>query len=345
MESQPFPWLAVLVAPAATPGDPLLVLLLALAVDAVAGEMAPLFRIVPHPVVALGRIIAWLDRRLNRPRRGTAARRRRGVLTLVLVAGGAAGLGVAVHHGAALLPHGWVVEVLLAASLIAQRSLHDHVRAVARGLRTEGLDGGRRAVARIVGRDPDRLDDAGVARAAIESCAENFSDGVVAPVVWYLIGGLPGLMAYKAVNTLDSMIGHRTPRHEAFGWASARFDDLLNLIPARLAGLLLAAAAGLTDPTAGRAALTAMWRDAGKHRSPNAGWPEAAMAGALGLRLAGPRAYAGYTVADPWIGPGTAAATAAHIDRALILLVRGCAVTGGAVAMLWILGRTLSPAA
>jgi adenosylcobinamide-phosphate synthase len=207
----------------------------------------------------------------------------------------------------------------------AQRSLLAHVRAVADALDAGGLAAGRRAVAHIVGRDPEQLDEAGVVRAAIESLAENFSDGVVAPGLWGAVAGLPGMVAYKAVNTADSMIGHRTPRHEAFGWASARLDDLVNLPASRLAALLvlIAAALGGADPAG---AWQAVRRDARRHRSPNAGWPEAAMAGALGLRLAGPRIYAGVRVEDAWMGDGRAAATPSDLRRALRLYRIACAV-------------------
>ncbi|HEY2113391.1 MAG TPA: cobalamin biosynthesis protein, partial [Dongiaceae bacterium] len=220
----------------------------------------------------------------------------------------------------------------------AQNSLYRHVAAVARRLREEGLAGGRRAVARIVGRDPESLDEAGVSRAALESLAENFSDGVTAPLFLALLLGLSGILAYKAMNTADSMIGHRTPRHLAFGWASARLDDLLNLIPARLAGLVLAATAFLLPGMSAAEALRAMARDARRHRSPNAGWPEAAMAGALGLAFAGPRRYGGEIVEDHWMNAGGRRdATAADIRRGLSLYVGACAMQGALVAILAIL--------
>jgi len=180
-----------------------------------------------------------------------------------------------------------------------------------------GIAAGRAAVAKIVGRDPQTLDAAGVARAAIESLAENFSDAVVAPVFWMAISGLPGAALYKAINTADSMIGHRTPRYEAFGWAAARLDDLVNLPASRLSALLLVAAAALNKNAA--AAWRAVRRDASRHRSPNAGYPEAAMAGALGLSLAGPRVYGGVTIDDATMGDGRRDATAADIRRALTL--------------------------
>ena len=214
---------------------------------------------------------------------------------------------------------------------------------VAAALERGGLPAGREAVRHIVGRDPLRLDVHGVARAAIESLAENFSDGVVAPACWYLLFGLPGLFAYKMANTLDSMIGHRTVRYRAFGWAAARFDDLLNLLPARLSGLLLAMAAIFAgDSNAGRAFAT-MLRDARKHHSPNAGWPEAAMAGALGVALAGPRDYAEERVEDPWLGSGTPLAGPADIARALRLYGLACLLLAGAILGAWIAAHFMRP--
>jgi adenosylcobinamide-phosphate synthase len=205
------------------------------------------------------------------------------------------------------------------------------VQAVARGL-GEGLDQARAAVAQVVGRDPESLDAPGVARAAVESLAENFSDGVVAPVFWFLVAGLPGLAAYKAVNTLDSMIGHRDARHRAFGKAAARLDDVVNWLPARLAGLIYVAAAALLPGARAGRAWTAMWRDAPKHRSPNAGWQEAALAGALGFALAGPRRYGDEIVEDPWMGDGRRELTAADLGRALRLYLAAGLLLAGLVA-------------
>ena len=230
---------------------------------------------------------------------------------------------------------GIAVEILLIAILVAQRSLFDHVAAVARALADGGLLAGREAVRHIVGRDPASLDAHGVARAAIESLAENFSDGVVAPVFWYLVLGLPGLFAYKMANTLDSMIGHRTPHYLAFGWAAARFDDLANFVPARISGVLIAAAAFFARDGRPSRALLIMLRDGRKHRSLNAGWPEGAMAGALGLALAGPRRYAEGVVADPWVGEGTARAAPADIARALMIYRNACLIEWGLVIGAW----------
>jgi adenosylcobinamide-phosphate synthase len=215
---------------------------------------------------------------------------------------------------------------LCAGTLIAQRSLYAHVQAVADALDAGGAEAGRATVAKIVGRDTESLDAAGVARAAIESLAENFSDAVVAPAFWCTLGGLPGIAAYKAVNTADSMIGHLTPRHRAFGWSAAKLDDLLNLPASRLAAFLLTLAALFHRDADARAALRVMGNDARRHRSPNAGWPEAAMAGALGMQLGGLRAYQGEPADDAWIGMGRVEATAADIRRALRLYRTACAL-------------------
>jgi adenosylcobinamide-phosphate synthase len=214
---------------------------------------------------------------------------------------------------------GFAIAVMVVATLIAGGSLDQHVRAVAAALDAEGLIGGRRSIAKIVGRDPDALNEAAVCRAAIESLAENASDGVTAPSLWFLVGGLPGMIAYKAINTADSMIGHMSERHRAFGWAAARLDDLVNLPASRLTGLMFVVAAVVVPGASASSAWQAYRRDARQHRSPNAGWPEAAMAGALGLRLAGPRIYGGVLVDDHWMGDGRVEATAQDIDRALVI--------------------------
>ena len=215
------------------------------------------------------------------------------------------------------------------AILLAQRDLHDHVKKVATALRRDGLAEGRRMVGRIVGRDTGQLDSHGVSRAAIESCAENFADGVVAPLFWYVVAGLPGVLVCKAVNTLDSMIGHRDSRHRAFGQASARCDDLLNLLPARLSAMVVAGASMLMAGADPKGSWRAVWRDARHHKSPNAGWPEAAFAGALGIAIAGPRRYGGALVNDAWMGDGRAACTPDDIDATLRLYVRSCVLAGG----------------
>jgi adenosylcobinamide-phosphate synthase len=324
--------------------DPLLLLLAGLAFDAVFGDMPAVFRWVPHPVVLAGRAIASVERKLNRPTRTERARRERGVMAVLLLVGGVAAIGWVVQALCRGRPFGALIEAVLIGILVATRGLFLHVAAVSLALRDGGLEAGRKAVSHIVGRDPARLDRHGVARAAIESLAENFSDGVIAPVFWYLVGGLPGLFAYKMANTLDSMIGHRSERYRAFGWAAARFDDLLNLAPARLSGVLLAAAALFAAEARPGPSLATMLRDARKHRSPNAGWPEAAMAGALGLALAGPRHYADGTVNDPWLGAGTARATSADIARALRLYYAACLMLAGLVFVVWAAAHIRLPA-
>ncbi|UWQ97405.1 adenosylcobinamide-phosphate synthase CbiB [Rhodobacteraceae bacterium M385] len=274
--------------------------------DALVGEPRWLWSRVTHPIVLIGRLIGWCDRRFNRGAQG-----RNGVLVMVGLGLGAIALGWLI----AALPLGWLWQILIAAALLAQKSLVQHVAAVADGLR-RSLDEGKREVAMIVGRDTGPLDAPAVARAAIESAAENMSDGVVAPAFWFLLGGLPGLLLYKVTNTADSMIGHRTPEHEAFGWAAARLDDVLNYIPARLTALLIAL-------THGMAALRCANRDGGKHRSVNAGWPEAAMASTLGLSLSGPRAYGGEMTADAALNEGgTRDATPGDIAAAVGVLWR-----------------------
>ena len=321
------PWTAL-----THPPDALGILALALLIEAVAGYPDRLYRALGHPVTWIGRLITALEGRLNR---GDApARRRGGVLALLLLLAAVAAVSLALTALAGLAGHGFglLLLALLAASLPAQRSLFLHVRRVAQALRIEGLAGGRHAVSMIVGRNPESLDEPAVCRAAIESLAENFSDGIVAPAFWIGAGGLAGGALYKAINTADSMVGHRTPRFEAFGWASARLDDLVNLPASRLAAFLLIAAAFLSRDASAAGAWRALRRDAGHHRSPNAGWPEAAMAGALGLRLAGPRVYGATRVEDAWMGSGRAEATADDIARALVVYRRACLLLWGLAA-------------
>jgi adenosylcobinamide-phosphate synthase len=291
---------------------------IAMLVELCVGYPATLHRAIGHPVTWMGRLIAWLDRALNRETATPQARRAAGVAAVLILLAIVGALAFLVQSALLRLPFGILAAALVASTLVAQRSLHRHVADVAAALETGGVAAGRQAVAHIVGRDTEKLDAAGVARAAIESLAENFSDAIVAPVFWMAIGGLPGAALYKAINTADSMIGHRTPRHQAFGWAAARLDDLVNLPASRLSALLLVAAAALSGNGAG-AAWRAVRRDAGKHRSPNAGYPEAAMAGALGLSLAGPRVYGGALVDDAFMGDGWREAEAADIRRALAL--------------------------
>jgi adenosylcobinamide-phosphate synthase len=318
-------------------GSPV-ILLLALGLDALIGDPAALYARLPHPVAIIGRGIGSLDRRFNREQDPTALRRAAGIAACILLVTLSLGIGWLLHRSLLTLPGGWIAEALLISAFLAQNSLYRHVAAVARGLAAEGLPGGRRAVAHIVGRDPESLDEPAVCRAALESLAENFSDGVTAPLFWALLLGLPGILTYKAVNTADSMLGHRTPRHLAFGWASARLDDLLNLVPARLAGLVLAMAALVLPDASPGGAFSAMRRDAPLHRSPNAGWPEAAMAGALGLALAGPRRYGGAIVEDNWMNAGgRREASAADIQRGLALYVLACIIQAILVALIALL--------
>ncbi len=304
----------------------------ALGLEALFGYPAPLYRAFRHPVTWMGAWLAWLEKRLNRQGDGFVPRGALGALALILylapVAFASAGAVVLLAPLGVL---GFAALALLAATLPAQRSLHAHVRAVADGL-DKNLEEGRRAVSLIVGRNPNLLDQSGVARAAIESLAENFSDGVVAPLFWTALGGLTGGALYKAVNTADSMIGHKNHRYAAFGSAAARLDDLVNLPASRLAALWLILAAFLMADASPFDAARAVRRDAAKHRSPNAGWPEAAMAGALGLELAGPRFYEAMLVDDAFMGEGRREAGATDIRRALALYRVACLVEGFALA-------------
>jgi adenosylcobinamide-phosphate synthase len=313
--------------PAFVPGvDPFVVLLIALTLDALIGDPSAFYRRVSHPVVAIGAMVRWFENRFNDPRATDRRRFWLGLATTILVVVVAAICASAATWLTRQFNFGWLVEAVLASTLIAFRGLYDAVGAVARGF-GQSVDEARIAVAHIVGRDPETLDGPGIARAAIESAAENFADGVVAPIFWYALFGLPGLAAYKAINTLDSMIGYRDERHLWFGKAAARLDDVVNWLPARIAGVLFCLAAGLMPGARSGPAWQTMWRDAAKHRSPNAGWPEAAAAGALGLALAGPRTYGTETVDDPWLGDGRRNATASdvHAARRLYLWAGGCA--------------------
>jgi len=292
--------------------------LTALALDAAFGWPRALYRHIGHPVGLFAWIIEGRETQWNRPEHSFVARRTLGVLTLLILLVLVTVFSWALQHLllASLGNWGWIGVAALAWPALAQRSLFDHVRAVGERIDAGDLTGAKNAVGMIVGRDTAALDEAGVARAAIESLAESFCDGVAAPLFWLLLLGLPGVWAYKAVNTADSLIGHREDRWRAFGWAAARFDDLANWIPARLSGLLLCLAGG--------GGWRILWRDARNHASPNAGWPEAAMAGALGVRLAGPIAYDGVMHDKPWIGGGTSEAGGDEIDRALAIYLRTC---------------------
>ena len=316
--------------------------LLALLIEVIFGYPDRLLRAIGHPVTWMGRLIVGLDRALNHESMSDARRRTLGILALIVIIGLPAIIGYLAERVVLLLPLGIVVAAILASTLIAQRSLREHVARVATALEHGGIGAGREAVAHIVGRDPEALDEAGVARAAIESLAENFSDGVVAPAFWLAVAGLAGGAAYKAINTADSMIGHHTPRYDTFGWATARFDDLVNLPASRLSALLIVAAAAVSPDASAGHAWRSVLRDAPQHRSPNAGYPEAAMAGALGLALAGPRVYGGVKVEDAMMGDGRRDATAADIRAALGLYRRADAMLIALVALVALLVSALA---
>lgn len=310
---------------------------LALFIEALAGYPQALVQRIGHPVTWIGALIDRAESVWNEGHLTFARARLRGILALATVLLAVGAIVILIDHGIDLLlpvAVALVLKAALASTLLAARSLDEHVTEVADALEARGLAGGRLAVARIVGRDPETLDESGVSRAAIESLAENFSDGVVAPAFWLAIGGLPGCALYKAINTADSMIGHKTERFLAFGWAAARLDDLVNLPASRLSALWLVAAARIMPGADWRAAALAAMTDAPRHRSPNAGWPEAAMAGALGLALAGPRSYAGKRVDDAWMGSGRREATAKDIHRALRLYRIAYVLQGAAIGLL-----------
>lgn len=288
------------------------IMLVALLADIVTGWPRGLFAAIGHPVTWLGHLVGVLDARLNSPASPPVTRRVLGIVTLMVVTAAAAAPAALVQWALQDVQLGWICIGLFAWPLVAARSLNEHVTAVLAPLQRSDLGSARNGVAMIVGRDVTRLDEAGVARAAIESLSENASDGIVAPIFWGMLLGLPGIAAYKAVNTLDSMIGHKSDRHADFGWASARLDDLVNLVPARLTGLLIAIVSGVP----GRA-LATMTRDATRHRSPNAGYPEAAMAGALGVRLSGPRIYHDRIADEPWLNGAARDPDAGTLARAL----------------------------
>ena len=315
-------------------GGGLFIVIAALAFDALIGDPDWLWRRLAHPVALFGALIEFLDRRFNREDLSPQQRKSAGIATTAILVVIAGFVGALIQATTQQFPAGNIILALIASIFIAQRSLYRHVAQVRSAFAEGGLAGAREADAMIVGRDTAQLDEAGVCRAAIESCAENFSDGVVAPVFWLALLGLPGLIAYKAINTADSMIGHRTERYASFGWAAARLDDLVNLVPARLSALLLAVAAPIAGGSVAKS-LGVVRRDASKHRSPNAGWPESAMAGALGLALAGPRRYAEHVVEDPFLNSeATRQAVPNDIGRALGLYTAACVIEAAAYAAL-----------
>jgi len=308
-------------------------MLVALLIEAALGWPDALFDRMGHPVTWIGGAINYCDQRFNRESDALWLRRAKGVAVALGLCFGVWVVSAAIVW---ILPNGWfwgsVLTGFVAWPLVAARSLHDHVKAVALPLAQGDLTRAREAVSMIVGRDPERLNEAGVARAALESLAESTSDGVLAPLFWGLIFGLPGIAAYKAINTMDSMIGHLSPRHAAFGWAAARIDDLVNLIPARLSGLIFAAMSGDW-----RTSLKVMLRDASMHRSPNAGWPEAALAGALGVRLSGPRIYDGALTDEPWVNDEAPDPGAADLGRGLDLYLKSILAVAVLLAVLALL--------
>lgn len=293
------------------------ILLLALLFDAIIGDPRAIYGRVPHPASMLGWAIEFLDRLCNRVSLSASLRRFLGAVAMVSLLIVSWTIGHWITEIVLGLPYGWIVLAFILSILLAQKSLYQHVAAVASGLSESGLPGGRMAVAHIVGRDIETMDKAGVCRSAIESLAENLSDGVVAPVFWGALFGLPGLLSYKMLNTADSMIGHRTEMYKEFGWAAARLDDIANFLPARLTAFLIILAAILVSAGAMVQSIRAVIRDARKHNSFNAGYPEAAMAGALGLRLAGPRLYGGVESGSAWMGDGREELTVDDIRAAL----------------------------
>ncbi len=291
---------------------------LVLVIESLVGFPPTLHKLIGHPIEWIGKLISYIDEGLNDPEVDATENRRHGILAIILLC---AAVGIPTWILAKTLSqysYGWLINVALATAFMAQKSLRDHVSAVDRAL-GQSLPAARTEVAKIVGRDPETLDESGIAKAALESLAENTADGITAPIFWYALLGLPGLVIYKAINTADSMIGHKSEKYLNFGWATAKLDDLVNLPASRLTGLMFAAAARINSKIDAQNALQAMWRDAGKHQSPNAGWPEASMAGALGLRFGGPRNYNGEMVDLPYMGDGRETLEPSDIKRGLEL--------------------------
>ncbi len=314
------------------------ILLLALMIDAVFGDPKPLYRIVPHPAQMMGWLIEQLDKQLNLEEADDKSKRLNGIITVIIVVGLAGGIGWGLITLFSLIPYGWILEAILLSTMIAGRSLYEHVAAVAKALKAEKIVEAREVARQIVGRDTEFLDRHGVARAAIESLSENFSDGVLAPIFWTALFGLPGALAYKALNTADSMIGHRNERYLQFGWTAARLDDVANFIPARIAALILCLTAFVWGRNEARRSWLAIRHDAKKQISVNAGYPEAAMAGALNIRLAGPREYDEEPVDGEWIGSAnegsTADATHEDISKGLMLYVNACLLSASVIVFL-----------
>ena len=302
----------------------LLVLILAIIVDAVAGDPRWLYSRIPHPIVVIGHQIELLDRFFNRTHYLPVTRKLLGVISVLIIISSAWLIGWLIAWSYNQVSFGVVLQALIVSIFLAQNSLYQHVASVAKACKADDLIDARSQISHIVGRDPNSLDQRAIGRAAIESLSENFSDGVVAPIFWYVVGGLPALIAYKALNTSDSMIGYLTDKYADFGWCAARFDDAANFIPARLSAFIITIAAFIIPSATGNRAFTTAIRDAKKHRSKNAGWPEAAMAGALGIKIAGPRNYDGILVEDAWMGDGIANVDASHIFMALRIYCVAC---------------------
>jgi len=300
----------------------------ALAIERQLGYPQKLLESIGHPVMWFGKLISFCEQRLNTASRSSRQRKLAGIVALGLLLLSVLIVAIGIRTILSWIPLGWALEMLLATAFLAQKELGRAVEAVSDALRTS-LAAGRDAVSHVVGRDPQALDEAGVARAAVETLAESTSDGVVAPWLFLVLFGLPGIAVYKAVNTADSMIGHRDERYRDYGWAAARLDDLLNWIPARLSAVLITAACFFTPGASpGRAWATAR-RDASKHDSPNAGWPEASFAGALGFQLGGPRSYDGEVVDLPAFGSGKTSLGPSDILLALLLYRRALDVLLG----------------
>jgi adenosylcobinamide-phosphate synthase len=324
-------------------GDPTMsaqLTFVALLIELMIGYPQSLARAAGHPVTWMGKLIDWLDAKLNRDDASAEARRRAGAIAVFVLLAAVGIVAFVVEQVLLLLPLGFFAAALVASTMLSQRSLFVHVADVADALEERGLEAGREAVAKLVGRDTATLDEAGVARAAIESLAENFSDGVVVPSFFMVLAGLPGAALYKAINTADSMIGHRTERHADFGRNAAQLDDIVNLPASRLSALLIAGAASITKSASGAAAWQATWRDGPKHASPNAGYPEAAMAGALGLSLTGPRFYHGKETAGAWMGDGRRDVNVADIRAALNLYARA---DGILIALVCVIAIIIAP--
>ena len=298
---------------------------LALLAERIFGYPKPLYQTIGHPVEWIGKLLAALEIALYDSEAEPMQARLRGAVTLIALVIAAAVPTILISSVLSHFNYGWIIEALLATTLIAQHSLHEHVSAVGKGLDIS-LTEGRKAVSLIVGRDPAALDESGVVKGALESLAENTSDGIVAPVFWFALLGLPGIAIYKVINTADSMIGHKSERFIHFGWAAARLDDLVNLPASRLTGLMFAGAAAWNDKVRGKIALQAMWRDAPKHNSPNAGWPESALAASLGVKFGGPRRYDGSLVDLPWMGEGRETLNRDDIRKGLRLYGRAMTI-------------------